>query len=117
MQEAERECDNPGVSFRQTRVASPAVNDLRCDERDAQRDDRLDGRPRYVNEAQRGAGQREAMREREGSDGDDGPPRALHQKQKCENEQEMINTDAGCARRRAASRSARRRGGSAELER
>ena len=67
------------------------MDDFRCDERDAQRDDRLDGRPGQVDEAKRRAGKCETVGERECGDGCDQATHAGHQNQQRKNEQKVVD--------------------------
>jgi hypothetical protein len=64
---------------------------LGSDEHDAQRNGGLDGWPGHVDEAKGGAGQREAVGERECGDGHDQTARALDENQQRENEHQVVD--------------------------
>ena len=91
VQQAECECDHPRRAFGQSRFALASANDFRRDKHDAQRNTRLDRWSGHIHEAQRGGGERDAVRHRERRDRTDQSLPAFHQQHEREDEQQVID--------------------------
>ncbi len=100
VQQTERERDDPREPRRQVRrrgvgaVANSAPPcELRGEKKDAERDDRFDGRRRNMDETQGRRAERDAVRDREGRNGRHEAAYAVHEQQQCEHEQQMIDAE------------------------
>ena len=91
MHQPEGEGDHPRRARGDSLDATTHVNDLRRDEDDAQRDDRLDRLLRHMDEAERRRRERDAVRDRERGDGLDQFPAAARDDQQRQHEQQMID--------------------------
>ena len=93
VQQPEGEGDDPGMPDGEARLAAPGANDLRPEKQNAQGDRGLERQPRDLGIAERGHGQRDAVRNGEGGDRLDQHPAVADDQQQPEHEQQVVGAE------------------------